>query len=91
MKYASEVIDLLGPYPGRQFRMAEIVRYVDPRAQGAQRQRIRNGVLRVLQSLEEHGQIECQPAATRGGFATYAWKVPHQVQKNTMKVPARVP
>ena len=77
MKYAHEVMDLLAPYPGRHFRMAEIVRYVAPQAAGQERQRVRNGVLRVLESLQEHGSIEIEPAATRGGFATYAWKVPH--------------
>lgn len=80
MKYAHEVIELLAPYPGRQFRMAEIVRYVAPQAAGADRQRVRNGVLRVLESLEEHGSVEITPAASRGGFATYAWqKVPHEL------------
>ncbi len=83
MKYAHEVMDLLAPYPGRQFRMAEIVRYVAPRATGADRQRVRNGVLRVLESLCEHGSVEIEPAACRGGFATYAWrKVPHGLSQN---------
>lgn len=82
MKYAHEVIELLAPYPGRQFRMAQIVRYVEPQATGAARQRVHKGVLRVLRSLEEHGQVEIQPAAEAGGFARYAWKVRHQVVAN---------
>ena len=82
MKYAHEVIDLLAPYPGRQFRMAEIVRYVEPQASGVARQRVHKGVLRVLKSLEEHGQVEIQPAAEAGGFARYSWKVRHQVVAN---------
>lgn len=73
MKYAHEVIDLLAPYPGRQFRMAEIVRYVDPKAQGVDRQRIRNGVLRVLESLVDNGSVAVEPAVHRGGYATYSW------------------
>jgi len=80
VKYAHEVIDLLAPYPGRQFRMADIVRYVAPNAQGADRQRVRNGVLRVLESLADNGSVAVEPAAYRGGFATYAWqKVPHEL------------
>lgn len=78
MKYAHEVMDLMAPYPGRKFRMAEIVRYVDPHANGAARQRVHKGVLRVLKSLHEHGQVEIEPAAGLGGFASYAWKVRHQ-------------
>lgn len=91
MKYASEVMDLMAPYPGIQFRMAQIVRSIDPQAEGPVRQRIRNGVLRVLESLEEHNQIEVTPAEGRGGFATYAWKVPHALSNSSTKVPARVP
>ena len=78
MKYAHEVIGLLAPYPGRHFRMAEIVRYVAPSARGTDRQRVRNGILRVLESLIENGSITVERATRRGGFATYAWqKVPH--------------
>lgn len=79
MKYASEVMDLMAPYPGRQFRMAQIVRFIDPQAAGSARQRIHKGVLRVLQSLADHGQVEIIAAAGIGGFATYSWKVRHQV------------
>lgn len=82
MKYASEVIRLMGAHPGRHFRMAEIVRYVEPQATGSGRQRIRNGVLRVLESLEESGCVEIEPAASRGGYANYVWrKVPHGVSQ----------
>lgn len=82
MKYASEVMGLMRPYPGRQFRMAEIVRSIKPSALGAERQRIRNGVLRVLSALEENGSIEREgPEAERGGYALYAWKVPHAHQR----------
>lgn len=91
MKYASEVIDLLAAYPGKHFRMAEIVRYVDPAAGGAHRQRLRNGIHRVIQALEEHGQVERRSAQRRGGFDTYAWKVPHRLQSESGKVPAIVP
>lgn len=80
MKYAREVIELLAAYPGREFKMSEIVRYVAPGAQGADRQRVRNGVLRALESLIDNKSIEHEPATVRGGFATYAWvKVPHEV------------
>lgn len=83
MKYASEVIDLLSAYPGRQFRMADIVRYVMPQAVGAARQRVRNGVLRVLDALAEGEHIVIRPAICRGGGAVYAWlNVPHDVPQN---------
>lgn len=59
MKYANEVISLMGAHPGRQFRMAQIVRHVT-KAQAvppATRQAIRVGVRRVLESLIENGQV----------------------------------
>lgn len=82
MKYAREVIELMGACPGREFRMAEIIHHVVRRREigRAERQRVRNGVLRVLHSLRDNGSIEITPAETQGGFSTYSWgKVPHEI------------
>jgi hypothetical protein len=85
LKYAKEVIDLLAAYPGRGFKMIQIVRHV---ADGHPRdpkewERIRKGVRRVLDSLEESGQVECQQSdAHTGGFALYIWKPGHEVLVN---------
>lgn len=85
MKYAKEVIDLLAAYPGRRFRMIQIVRHV---ADGHPRnpkewERIRKGVRRVLDSLEESGQVEREQSdAHTGGFALYGWKPGHEVLAN---------
>jgi hypothetical protein len=35
MKFAGEVMALLAPYPGREFRMRQIVNYVAPKKAGA--------------------------------------------------------
>lgn len=77
MLYAREVMDLLEPYPGREFRMVQIVRYVangrplDLKARRA----MRKGVLRVLAALAESKLILVRPAkASRGGPAMYAWR-----------------
>jgi len=79
VKYAKEVMDLMAAYPGRQFRMQELVRYVDPRAVGNDRHRIRTGVQRVLDQLEDAGTLDKQEAGERGSFALYSWaeKVTH--------------
>lgn len=57
MKYAAEVIDLLAAYPGREFRMAEIVRHVarGRELSGRERNSVRQAVGRVLVTLEESG------------------------------------
>lgn len=80
MKYAKEVMDLMAAYPGRKFRMQDLVRYVDPRAVGNDRHRIRTGVQRVLDQLEAAGTLDKQGAGERGSFALYSWveKVTHE-------------
>lgn len=75
MRYAAEVIDLLAAYPGRPFRMIEIVRHV---AKGRpsckqQRDRYRQGVLRVLRALVDADSIRCRPGM-RGQPALYSWR-----------------
>lgn len=55
MRYAAEVMDLLAAFPGRRFRMAEIVNHVARgRAVGsAERERIRKSIRRVIEALIE--------------------------------------
>lgn len=73
MKYAKEVIDLLAAYPGRDFRMIEIVRYTVTADQDIHR--ARKGIQRVLQSLSESGYVIIRPPrAMRGSYALYRWK-----------------
>lgn len=86
MKYAHEVMDLMMAYPGRHFRMAQLVRHVDPHAVGSVRQRVRNGVLRVLESLDEHGSIDIEPAEGRGSFATYSWRLSPRIDHKCVKL-----
>lgn len=80
MKYAKEVIDLMGAYPGREFRMIQIVRHIadgHPKCTG-QWERIRKGVRRVLDSMEEAGTISSRSSLSgTGGFSLYAWKAGH--------------
>lgn len=75
--YAREVIELMGSYPGRDFRMVEIVRYVtNGRTLDLKgRRSLRRGVLRVVLALSESGSVLIDPPQhTRGGFAHYRWK-----------------
>jgi hypothetical protein len=76
LKYALELIDLMGAYPGRGFKMREIVRYVAPHAIGKERHTIRRGVLRVVDELVASGTIDRYPPhAVRGESTLYTWKV----------------
>lgn len=76
MKYAREVIELLGACPGRRFRMAQIVNYVarGRTLQTSERNAVRIGIFRVLEQLRESGQVEQnKDNDTR---ATYSWVEP---------------
>lgn len=81
MKYAREVIDLMASYPGRQFRMWQIVNYVAPDATNKQRAVIHTGVWRVLKALEESRQIFIVSTGVNGSGAEYVWKHQGSAQK----------
>ncbi|MBB5508140.1 hypothetical protein [Paraburkholderia atlantica] len=75
MKYARELMDLMAAYPGRQFRMLEIVNYIAGRhAEQREKKQVRMGVWRVIQMLEESGHIDVEAQSGRGAAARYAWR-----------------
>ena len=85
MKYAKEVIDLLAAYPGREFRMIQIVRHVaeGQPANTVEWERLRKGVRRVLGSLEDSGQVVSRsPHDRSGSYSLYCWKPGHAVLLN---------
>lgn len=74
--YAREVIGLLSPYPGRQFKMIEIRRYVETgyvSPDSRRRAAIRIGVLRVLDELRTHNLVSRRMVGKR---ALYSWRQP---------------
>ena len=75
MRYAHEVIDLLAAYPGRRFKMRQIINHVAPRATSKQVPAVRVGVWRVLRELEESGQV-CvdRKEGQNGSYAEYSWQ-----------------
>jgi len=75
LKYADRIIGLMGAFPGREWRMGEIVRYVEPGSARKDRNRVRQGVLRVLDMLCEAGSVIRRPSVMeRGAPVWYAWK-----------------
>ena len=76
MLYAREILELMGAYPGRDFRIKEIINYVKngreltPRA----RQSMHVAVFRVLRELEQSQSIEVRRTDKNGGYSVYRWK-----------------
>lgn len=75
MKYAKEVIGLMSAHPNREFKMADVVRYVGGKdLAGREWERVRRGVRRVLKSLEENGSVVIMHSSSgSGGASTYVW------------------
>ncbi|WP_341666907.1 hypothetical protein [Alcaligenes sp. SDU_A2] len=74
MKYASEILGLMRPYPGRAFRMGQLVREATSGRSltPAQTEAARKGVRRVLDYLIEGGHVERIGEGTRS--TSYAWR-----------------
>ncbi len=90
MKYAHEVIDLLAAFPGRRFKMRQIINHVAPRADQRQRAVVRTGVWRVLVALEKSGQL----ASTRDASESrvhfeYWWQTITSAPGNAFQKPSQ--
>jgi len=76
VKYAAEVMALLAPYPGREFRMRQIVNYCAPKkADEKERKRVQMAVYRVLQMLAESGHVVIRERSQNGAPGSYSWRV----------------
>lgn len=76
LKYAREVIDLMAAYPGRRWTMGELVTYLTgPAPMKVDRDRVRQGVHRVIRGLEDSGTVTVVRQEARGGDAFYVWSV----------------
>lgn len=77
MLYASEVIELMSAFPGRDFRIGDVIRYVrNGKEQSAcQVRAMREGVSRALAAFESTGSvIVVRPFTNQRGWAYYRWK-----------------
>lgn len=74
MRYAREVIELMAAYPGRPFRIGDLVRYCSGgRATTKERRAsIREGLRRVLNELESVGSVNTTRNSARA-WPHYTW------------------
>jgi len=78
--YAREVLQLLGAHPGREFRMAQIRRYVEtqlnvPETDVARREAIRQGLVRVLEELIATGAVIAVRPPKNRRSRRYIWRL----------------
>lgn len=70
-------MELMAAYPGRPFRMMQLVNYVGASPKNnKERSALREGVRSVLKALIASGAVRELPRRQQGGYATYIWKVP---------------
>ena len=75
MKHADKVINLMGAFPGKQFKMNQIVRYISPKPPTQkERDAIRMQVRVVLKHLHESGCVEITKGEGRTSPIMYSWK-----------------
>jgi hypothetical protein len=77
MLYVREITDLMAAYPGRDFKMAEIVNYVRAgrRMDRRARESVRLATWRALSALHDVGMVIVHyPNPVNGAYALYQWK-----------------
>lgn len=75
MKHAREVIDLMGSYPGREWKKREIVNYcIGKQPAGPQRKSAQQAIWRVLDTLRESGLVEQLPGESIQA-SRWRWKI----------------
>lgn len=74
MKYASEILGLMRPYPGREFKMAQLMCEVigGGNASPEKVEAARRGIRRVLDDLVSLGCVDRRGGNTRS--VTYSWR-----------------
>lgn len=84
MKYAHEILALMRPFPGREFRMAQLVREVSRGRElsSARRNAVREGVRRVLEHLCDSGHVIKIKEGETSAFYTWRGNLPHEVMEN---------
>lgn len=91
MKYASEVIDLMAAFPGRSFRLMELVRHVSGGRplSATEKTRLQRGIQRAMAALEEAGSVVISPSEGAWHGFEYQWRVTissHQAPNYVTKV-----
>ncbi len=75
MKYSKEIIELMSAYPGREFKILNLKRYIKSVTENcAKSDSIRSAIRNVLYKLRDAGVIEIKVNVKNGGGSVYIWK-----------------
>ena len=75
MKLADRIIDLMASFPGRPFRMQEIVKYANPRAADKRsKEATRKQARVVLEQLASSGSVQIIKGNSGNAPSQYVWK-----------------
>lgn len=83
MLYVSEIVELMAAFPGRGFRIGDVINYVRNGRELTDKQTraMREGVARALQALAETGSVAItRPFTNQRGWAYYQWQMTHAHQ-----------
>jgi transcription initiation factor IIE alpha subunit len=78
--YVSEIVELMAAFPGRDFRIGDVINYVRNGRDLSDKQAraMREGVNRALQALAETGSVAVvRPFTNQRGWAYYHWQMTH--------------
>lgn len=77
MKYAKEILDLMPAYPGRKFRLVELVRHVSKGRAICQTEktRLQRGIQRVMVEMARNGSVSIHEPEKGGHGRQYEWNV----------------
>lgn len=88
MLYVSEIVELMAAFPGRDFRIGDVISYVRNGRDLTDKQAraMREGVSRALLALEETGSVAVvRPFTNQRGWAYYHWQMTHEHLQKPVK------
>lgn len=80
MLYVPEIIDLMAAFPGRDFRIGDVINYVRNGRELSDKQTraMREAVVRALHALSEAGSVSIvRPWTNQRGWCYYRWQMTH--------------
>jgi transcription initiation factor IIE alpha subunit len=84
--YVAEIVELMAAFPGRDFRIGDVINYVRNGRDLSDKQAraMREGVSRALQALAETGSVAVvRPFTNQRGWAYYHWQMTHAHEPKT--------